>query len=132
MATLEVAKAPVLLVGVFSWDSREGERRRQSIRELLPIDPRALLRFVMTVSGADASRGDVWSFPLPRDAQSRSKLIGKFVLANAFLRHAATLQHKFVLRTDDDAVFNTSAVIDQLLLLPSAMRFLVYGASHEW
>ena len=130
-----------MLVGIFSWPTREGLRRRDVIRATMPLGPRALVRFVMVAARdktkarssviEDGPERGVWNYRLPYAARVHSKLIGKYVLANLFLRHAATLGHRFILRTDDDALFNAGAVAEQLARLPLAWTHVVYGVSRE-
>ena len=112
-----------LLIGIFTWPTREGLRRRELIRRLMPLCKHVERRFVLATNGGDADfeASDMWTWRLPYMARAHVKQIGKFVLANLFLQHAATLDHQFVLRTDDDALFNASAIAAQLMRLPLTM-----------
>ena len=123
-----------LLVGIFTWPTREGARRRELIRQLMPLSEHVDRRFVMADGGNEygVEASDMWTWRLPYMARAHVRQIGKFSLSNIFLQHAATLNHHFVLRTDDDALFNASAVAAQLIQLPQTMTHLVYGVSREW
>eukprot|EP00966_Prymnesium_polylepis_P330177 7385839-Prymnesium_polylepis.1 len=61
----------------------------------------------------DSSSPDFFKYPLHDTAKERRKT-GKFFLTNAFFRFAVTLSVDFIARTDDDALFNATAIAQQL------------------
>ena len=121
MAPPNTTASASLLLGVFSWLTPESLRRRKSIRRLCTLSEDVHLRFVLPGLASDANHSDILSFPVPATVQL--PLTGKFLLATAFLRHAVALAtHSFIGRTDDDALFNASAIALTLGMLPAAMR----------
>lgn len=132
------ASAPsgrVLLLGVHSWP--DALRRRHVIRQLCPSTNEVDVRFIM----ADAilhSRGrkgvqheapgedlDILRYVMADTKAPR--VLQKLFIANAFLRHAATLDYHFVGRTEDDALMNVTALGQHLQML-TTVPLLVYTA----
>lgn len=130
-----------LIIGVFSWPTREGHRRRKAIRTLanprLDVDVRFVLPEAWPQDREDETvverTGDIWRLPLPSAARRVAHQIGKYLLILAYLRRAAELPYAFIGRADDDALFNGSAVARQLLALPAHMQgAVVFGVSRHW
>ena len=141
------ADGPALLIGVVSWPTREGQRRRDSIRKLCTVSGQLVaLRFVLKKAAASPvernhktaeRRDDVLQFELPRAQiawRGQSDIVGKFLLLNAFFRYAASLPGtiRYVGRADDDALFNASAVALQLISLSADFTHVVYGSARQW
>ena len=106
MASVASASStPTLLFGIHSWNNADARRKRRVIRELCPLSDAVVLRFIaMSASGGGSGRGAsgrrlAASKPPPEDerdilrfdigAAGKTKLLQKYLLANAFLRHAA-------------------------------------------
>ena len=120
----------MLLLGVHSWQNVDALRRRRVIRKLnreeLNHDGLVVMRFIMperkplvasargkmlpmvqrrertSLESEDGERADLLRFTLA--AKYHTKSAHKYLLANAFLRHAAALPYKFVGRSEDDAL----------------------------
>ena len=118
------------MLGVHSWQNVDALRRRRVIRKLnreeLNHDGLVVMRFIMperkplvasargkmlpmvqrrertSLESEDGERADLLRFTLA--AKYHTKSAHKYLLANAFLRHAAALPYKFVGRSEDDAL----------------------------
>ena len=132
--TTDVATTPVLFVGVISYNQSGHLERRHSIRALHRPDPAVELRFVMAEDEAqeDVSLGDVLLLPLPPRVNRR--LVGQWLLKNAFLRYATAVRPsvRFIAKADDDTAFNATALALELSTLPPTMRHVVYGPVNVW
>ena len=130
----------LLLLGVHAWPNAESLRRRQAFRQLCPSSRSVRVYFIMQASinshrrkdvpherpGEDA---DILRYRLSDDASP--KVLQKFLISNAFLRHASRLAFDFIGRSEDDALVNTFALGQHLQIL-SSMPMLVYTAKGSW
>ena len=136
---IELPTETLLLVGVFSWPTSEGARRRDVIRRRCPLSSvsgPAARRFIMPATGnpttSKGQHSDVLYFALPQiDWKAASTTIAKYLLMNRFLREAVRSTASFVGRADDDALFNASSIAWQLASLPGSAR-LVYGSTKQF
>ena len=124
-----------LLLGVLTFNLKGRLARRNAIRTLSVADERVVVRFVMAADEAesDVSEGDVLLFKL-RNASRR--LVGKLLLQNAFYRYALDPCHTitYIGRAYDDALFNTSVIMDDLSRLQNsyASGHVAYGPFRNW
>ena len=151
MASVASASStPTLLFGIHSWNNADARRKRRVIRELCPLSDAVVLRFIaMSASGGGSGRGAsgrrlAASKPPPEDerdilrfdigAAGKTKLLQKYLLANAFLRHAAAeSRYDFVGRSEDDALVDPAALATHLRsLVPRDSGRLLYGVRGEW
>jgi hypothetical protein len=128
----KVARPPplgTLYLGVHSWQNAESLRRRRVIRKLNShtLDKVVMMRFIMPggktspegmlLDNEEGMRADLLRFSLKIKQHRRA--VHKYLLANAFLRHAAALDYDFVGRTEDDALMDVSELglhLSQLLV----------------
>ena len=148
-----------LLLAVHSWPNAEGRRKRRVIRQLCRAGDAHVLRFIAMVppskggasaagskrTGGDAVGGqsaaaasdsddeaDILRFDI--GAPGKTKLLQKYLIANAFLRYASGLsQFDFVGRSEDDALVDVSSLAAHLASLrPRVDDPLLYGVRGEW
>lgn len=127
-------RGATLLLGVHAWPTSESLLRRRVIRSVYPQSDAVHMRFIMSNDSARrktpgrarrkagmamasaGSRGgedekDIIYFSIRARGSQRSPRIAleKYLLANAFLRYAASSDaYDFVGRTEDDALINVS------------------------
>ena len=106
-----------LLVGVMSFRSPVAFGRRQAIRAALSRQqpaPGAMLRFVISVDtpDSDATSPDMLPFKVPES----SRILGTYLLNNAFFRYAVALRPRveFIARADDDSIYDMPTVLHEL------------------
>ena len=128
-----------LLLGVHAWPTSESLRRRRTIRRICASTDAVTVRFIMAQGGTARSRvpheapgedTDILSFPIGVGAPP-PKSLHKFLIANAFLRHAAQLDYTFVGRSEDDVLLDVSALGLHLTRL-AAVPLLLYGPRGTW
>ena len=124
----------ILLVGVLSFKLPGRRQQRDAIREHWRGNDasRATLRFVLASDEADADADSEDMLLFDVSNQSRHTL-GKLLLQNAFFRFALQPRHrvKYIARADDDAIFNASSLVDDLMLLMH-FPYVVYGPFRNW
>lgn len=127
-----------LMVGVLSFHDSTGHHlhRREWLRRLYETSPPSVdVRFVMAADEpvSDARQQDVLLFNV---SSVHRATISKFLLQNAFFRHAVALNsHDFVARADDDAVVNVTQVALSLVALQAkltASAFVIFGPFHNF
>lgn len=122
---------PILAVGILTYRSPATLQRRHTLRSFYqPTPPGALVYFVMAHADVDVSLGDVLVFASPRN----DRKMGTYLLTNRFFQYAVKLQAEFVARADDDAAFDTTAILRELRLVSASLRarHMVYGPFGEW
>lgn len=130
-----------LLVGVMSFRSPIALARRQAMRSMLRPVARCALRFVLSshTPDKDASLSDVLSFRV----NESSRILGTYLLNNAFFRYAVTLRPalSYIARADDDSFFDMGTVLAEMRAASSCRAFesppsckhdVVYGDFKEW
>ena len=90
-----------------------------------------MLRFIMPAKGSPPGGADILLFDI--GPAGRSRMLQKYLVANAFLRYAATLDVHFIGRSEDDAFVNIDALAVHLRhLIPLISGPLLYGVRGEW
>ena len=105
----------LLLVGVMSHRSPIALGRRNAMRAMTPTARGVAIRFVLgkDTPDTDAHLPDMLAF----DVKESGRLLGTYLLTNAFFRYATALSPRvpFIGRADDDALFNPPAVLAELM-----------------
>lgn len=121
----------LMMIGIMSHKSAVALGRRQSLRSMLRHDPRVAVRFVMSAATPDEDKAspDILTF----EVRESSRVLGTYLLNNAFFRHAVQRRPSvpFIARADDDSFFDVPTVLDELLAVASRGP-LVYGPFAEW
>jgi len=118
-------KHAVLLLGIHSWPN--SAKRRHFIRRLSPLSDAVDMRFIGSTSlkpEADVLRFDI-------SLAGKTKLLQKYLIANAFLRYAVSQSHAFVGRSEDDAILDAASLAAHLASLQLTGPIL-YGVRGEW
>lgn len=124
--------AATLLLGIHSWSNVDALRRRQGIRALSPSGGGAVVRFIVPFARSSPAN-DTLRFELGFPGKSR--LLQKYLLANLFLRAAASLgpRFDFVGRSEDDALVDAAATAAHLHKLRARVAGpILYGVKGEW
>ena len=131
----------LLILGVHAWPTVESLRRRQAFRQLCPSSTSVAVRFIMSQASSKGygrkrvpferpgEDGDIIFYRLSDDRSP--KAVQKYLISNAFLRHASRLAFDFIGRSEDDALVNISALGAHLQMLTS-VPMLVYTAKGSW
>lgn len=105
----------LLLIGVMSYRSPVALGRRNAMRSLMRSTRGGAVRFVLATEtpDVDAASPDVLTFSVPES----TRVLGTFLLNNAFFRHALKLHPKvpFIGRADDDSLFDPQTVLRELM-----------------
>ena len=124
--------AATLLLGIHSWSNVDALRRRQGIRALSPPGRGAVVRFIVPFARSSPAN-DTLRFELGPPGKSR--LLQKYLLANLFLRAAASLgpRFDFVGRSEDDALVDAAAAAAHLHSVRARVAGpILYGVKGEW
>ena len=124
-------QATTLLLGIHSWPNPDASRRRAAIRQLSQVNDAVAMRFIMPFRGSH-TENDILRFELGPPGKSR--LLQKYLIANAFLACAASLKrYTFVGRSEDDAMVDAAALASHLASLRLRVSGpILYGVRGEW
>ena len=89
------------------------------------------MRFVLAAATPDQDAGlpDVLLLPV----KESSRMIGTYLLMNAFLRYAVhQTTVSYIGRADDDSLFDLQTVLSELHALPRQWTNVIYGPFSEW